>query len=154
MPRPQVFPDLPVCPPTLASWPAGVLEGYNHICDAYNHASTLLRQEESDPLRLRINSERLLSRSIPLLKAMDAQMRGCRAWNLSSAGAMIALITELNSAAENADAVFVLTIDDDRTVSDYTCSEGTRVTRLNPVSILYQGRHRGRPKKVIEEAWL
>lgn len=105
MARPQAFPDLPPYPASAVSWPAGVLEGYNHICSAYNHASTLLRQEDSDPLRLRINSERLFNRSIPLLKALDPPMPSCREWNLSCADAIIALILELNSAADNADAM-------------------------------------------------
>lgn len=103
--RPQDFPELPPRPENLPGWPASVNKAYLIVEDAYNKASQLLRQEESEPLRLRTHSKRLLKRMFPLVKAMGKQVPSD--WALSRAENVAQLIAELEAAADNADAVCV-----------------------------------------------
>ncbi|KAF9016758.1 hypothetical protein BDZ89DRAFT_961637, partial [Hymenopellis radicata] len=106
------------------------------IAAAYNHGSSLLRQDEAEPLRLIAASQRLYARALPLLQAMEQEMPRNHDWLLECAEDMMQLITELNAAVQRARDV-----------------EGTRVRIPRPVTVVRNGT-RGRPRQEIDEQWL
>ncbi|EPQ51350.1 hypothetical protein GLOTRDRAFT_133220 [Gloeophyllum trabeum ATCC 11539] len=133
-PRPAVFPPLP---PSVDGtvWSANVLRAHQILHDAYARASDLLRQEDGDPLRLRIHSERILKRMIPILEALDQEVAD-EHWSSGCAHALAKITVDLERAAFAADGV-----------------EQAKVHHFNPVTIIRTGR-RGRPRKVINPTWL
>ena len=107
--RPDRFFDLP-----LAIEPsANTIRAYNIISGAYNRAHQVLCEQDSDPLRLRIHSERLFNRIVPLLKALEAEVHGLEVglyWILDCSRIIGSIITELEHAAINAERMYVLAI--------------------------------------------
>lgn len=66
---PAVFPLLPHIP---GGWSVNVINAHRILDDAFNRALIVLRQEDSDPLRLRMVSENLVNEMAPILEGMKA----------------------------------------------------------------------------------
>ena len=100
MRRPDVFPELPPLPPNANN--TQFIEAYNIISSHYNSVSKLLREDESDPIRLRIHSERILHRVVPLLDALEKKL-GNNEWILNVAKNLQDLVNEIDTvvAANN-----------------------------------------------------
>src|SRR6267154_4939845 len=71
---PLSFPALPDPIPGELHWSANVIAAHHILSEAYHHAAALLRQEDGDALRLRIHSERIFCRMIPILEAMEPEI--------------------------------------------------------------------------------
>ena len=95
--RPLNFPDLPP-PPNEGPWPASVHEAQTILCQGYDHASRLLRQEDHDELRLQILSEEIQNDLVPLLVAMDIEI-GDDEWADACARALAATVVAVENAA-------------------------------------------------------
>jgi hypothetical protein len=67
---PEHFPLLPNNP---GGWSANVLDAYQCLSNTFNHALVLLRQEDGDPIRLKIASEGLANDMIPILERMEGE---------------------------------------------------------------------------------
>ena len=87
---PQNFLELP----NAHQHNARLLEAYTIISNSYNAASTLLRRESTDHLRLRIHAERLSTQTIPLLEALERDIQD-DAWVTEAATAVVNLIDRL-----------------------------------------------------------
>jgi hypothetical protein len=66
--------DLPPLPENLyGGWPADVYIAYQRIETAFTHGSTLLHQEDGEPLRLNLASEKLVNDAVPILEQLERQ---------------------------------------------------------------------------------
>ncbi|KII92778.1 hypothetical protein PLICRDRAFT_172830 [Plicaturopsis crispa FD-325 SS-3] len=131
---PAHFPALPMHPDGT-DWNGNIYAAHNIVCETYNQAVQLLRQEDGDPLRLRIHSENIYHRMVPILQALEPEVFN-REWIIEAANSLAAVMTRLERAAYTADGV-----------------ESARLNRIQPVTVHHTGR-RGRPKKTIDPQWL
>ena len=90
----QAFPDLPA----RDYWSPDVLLAHEILQRVYQQATQLLRQEECDPLRLRIHSDQICHRMVPLLEALHHEV-GDNAWVTVCAHRLGRLTSELENAA-------------------------------------------------------
>ncbi|KAF7336293.1 hypothetical protein MVEN_02177600 [Mycena venus] len=111
-------------------WSADVYLAYQLIETAFGHGLTLLHQEDGEPLRLNLASERLVNESVPLLEQLERQGIPT-AFTFACAHAIGPLVCELKLAALAAQGI-----------------ERQNVTFLEPVEIVHTGK-RGRPEKRI-----
>ena len=91
---PQHFPGLP----NARRHDARILEAHGIISSSYNAASSLLQQESTDHLRLRIHAERLSNQTIPLLEALERDLQD-DAWVTEAATAVVNLIDNLRTSS-------------------------------------------------------
>jgi hypothetical protein len=103
MAHPAQFPALPLTPEQF-NWSPDVLQAYGIITAAYNRASELLRQEEPDPLRLRLHSEQVINKLVPILEALVPEV-GDQTWLEDSAHALGQLTVQLERSAIIADGM-------------------------------------------------
>ncbi|KAJ7166739.1 hypothetical protein C8R46DRAFT_265941, partial [Mycena filopes] len=132
--HPAEFPDLPLTPEEF-HWSADVLQAHEIIRSAYEHAAALLRQEQADPLRLRVHSEQVISKLVPILEALVPEI-GDQAWLTACATALGQITVDLERGAVLEDGV-----------------EQAKLKRVIPIRVERTGL-RGRPRKVIEPVWL
>lgn len=97
MVHPTDFPPLPLTPEEF-NWSPDVLRAHDIITTAYDRASALLRQDEGDPLRLRVHSEQVVNRLVPILEALVPEV-GDQRWLEASANALGAITVELERSA-------------------------------------------------------
>ncbi|KAJ7496212.1 hypothetical protein B0H11DRAFT_2385644, partial [Mycena galericulata] len=128
------FPALPRTQDEF-NWSPDVLQAHNIITAAYERASVLLRQEEPDPLRLRIHSEQVLNKLIPILEALVPEV-GDQSWLEAGADALGQITVDLERSAVIADGI-----------------EHAKLRHVVPIRVERTGL-RGRPKKVLEPVWL
>jgi hypothetical protein len=100
---PAQFPPLPRTPEEF-NWSHDVLQAHDIIATAYERASTLLRQEEGDPLRLRIHSEQVVDKLVPVLEALVPEV-GDQTWLKACANALGELTVQLERSATIADGM-------------------------------------------------
>ncbi|KAJ6552955.1 hypothetical protein B0H19DRAFT_883934, partial [Mycena capillaripes] len=112
-----------------------VLQAYGIITAAYNRASELLRQEEPDPLRLRLHSEQVIKKLVPILEALVPEV-GDQTWLEDSAHALGQLAVQLERSA---------------TIADGT--EHAKILHVDRIRVERSGL-KGRPRKVVEPVWL
>ena len=96
-PLPSLFPVLPVIPP--GSVLSGSLrQAHETISNAYTSALTVLRQEDSDPLRLRFHIARILDETFPILVAMEVQAEDTISvnWFNTAAHTLANIVTRLD----------------------------------------------------------
>lgn len=105
IPHPSELPDLPETPDHF-QWGVNVHQAHNIITTAYTRADTLLRQEEADPVRLRVHSDQIANRIIPILEALEPEV-GDQAWITECAETLGCLMVDLVRAAATADKVYV-----------------------------------------------
>ena len=103
MPHPAQFPALPDTPVHF-QWSADVLQAHRIILSTYDRASTLLRQEEADPLRLRVHTDQILQNMVPILDALVPEV-GDHIWIEKCAETLGALAVDLERAAAIADGM-------------------------------------------------
>jgi hypothetical protein len=68
-PLPLNLPDLPN--DDGQRWSANVRRAHQILGDVYEHATTLLQREDSDPLQLSFHINAIMSDAIPLLSSME-----------------------------------------------------------------------------------
>ncbi|KAJ6491345.1 hypothetical protein C8R47DRAFT_1214733 [Mycena vitilis] len=134
MVHPAQFPALPLTPEEF-NWSPAVLEAHNIITTAYDRAATLLRQEEPDPLRLRIHSEQVLDKLVPILEHLVPEV-GDYGWLEDCAAALGELTVGLERSAIIADGI-----------------EHAKVKHVSHIRVERTGL-KGRPRKVVEPVWL
>lgn len=102
---PRKFPPLPPSPfpADQLVWSPSVRQAYNTIQEGYDRAVQLLRLEEPDPLRLRIHSDNLFRRLLPILQSMDEEVG--KEWTLTAGELLLQLVAELEESANAADEV-------------------------------------------------
>lgn len=101
-PYPPQFPPLPAS--RIAPWSANVLAAHRLISEGYDKAVALLRLEDGDPLRLNLYADNLLTRTVPILQALEQEITDVD-WLTAGAQAIAVLICALQKAAEAANAV-------------------------------------------------
>jgi hypothetical protein len=106
MVHPAKFPPLPQTPDNF-NWAPDVLQAHQIITVGYDRASALLRQEEGDPLRLRIHSEEILNKFVPILEALEPEV-GDQPWLETCAHTLGALAVALQRGAAVADGMSVI----------------------------------------------
>ncbi|KAK7001954.1 hypothetical protein R3P38DRAFT_2648675 [Favolaschia claudopus] len=134
MVHPANFPALPATPGDF-NWQPDVLEAHRRLETAYNSAATLLRQEEHDPLRLRIHSDQIAGRLLPIVEALVPEV-GDEPWIDSVVNSLAQISVDLERSAAIADGV-----------------EHSRIRHTVPVRVVLSGR-RGRPRKQVDPVWL
>jgi hypothetical protein len=87
-------------------WPSAVHKAYHIMSDTYSHISRVLQQEDSDPVRLNQHTSTIISDTLPILEALEADalerdsQHGLPAeWLESCAVALGQLLVETMSAA-------------------------------------------------------
>lgn len=100
---PAQFPGLPLAAANF-DWSANVLTAHQLLVDCYDRGMHLLRQEEGDPPRLRLQSEQIYHRMLPILAALEPEV-GDAAWLEACADAFAKLMVNLEHAATTADGV-------------------------------------------------
>jgi hypothetical protein len=100
---PAQFPPLPLTSEEF-NWSHDILHAHKIIATAYDRASTLLRQEEGDPLRLRIHSEQVVDKLVPILEALVPEV-GDQTWLETCANALGELAVKLERSAIIADGM-------------------------------------------------
>lgn len=99
--RPLQFPELPAPPPgSTTEWSYDVRQASQQICDVYDRASRLLRQEDHNPLQLQILAEKILNQCVRLLEAVDLEVLNPD-WAEQGARALATTVVELERAAES-----------------------------------------------------
>lgn len=63
---------IPPLPHTVGGWSINVVNAHHILDDAFKRALAVLRQEDSDPLRLRVVSENLVNDMVPILEGMES----------------------------------------------------------------------------------
>ncbi len=97
----QPFPPIPAPPPGQI-WPAEVHEGYHVLSDAYGRSRQLLRLEDGDPIRLRLHSERITQRVLPVAEHLTNRIQD-QHWSQLCMATLQSLIDELDRAAASVD---------------------------------------------------
>jgi len=102
---PEHFPPLPEHPENDV-WSANTLEAHGILLNSYNHGLRALHAGDNDPHRLRIHSDRILNRMLPILEALEAELLNYT-WVREVAQALAALAVSLERAAVVMDGVSV-----------------------------------------------
>ena len=76
----HLFTDMPIHP--YSAWAPEVLEAHNTISVAYYQAAQLLRLEDGNPVRLRLHSERLFRRFLPILTVLKERVWMRDGWRM------------------------------------------------------------------------
>ena len=98
------FPDLPQ-PLTPLAWSSNIRQAHQSISNTYSSSLEVIRQDDSDPLRLRFHENRLLNEIFPLLVALEEQQEQPlpSGWLELAAKALAALVVRFQKALENTD---------------------------------------------------
>lgn len=65
--------EFPPLPYNLDGWSANVINAHKLVGKSVKHALTILRQEDSDPLRFCIVSDNLVNNMLPILESMRSE---------------------------------------------------------------------------------
>jgi hypothetical protein len=103
---PTHFPGLPSRAASDSPWGHNICKAHTIISGTYSRATQLLRQEDGDALRLRIHSEKIFKRIIPLLKALEPEISNT-SWITECTHALARVMVSLEEAAYAADGVYV-----------------------------------------------
>ncbi|KAJ6528482.1 hypothetical protein B0H19DRAFT_1274705 [Mycena capillaripes] len=96
-PLPEEFPALP---PHFDSnvWPPNVVEAHSILNSTYQYALEALYASDNDGHRLQLHSEKIQTRLLPILEAMEPEVLNPE-WLKASAEALAGLVLELEVAA-------------------------------------------------------
>ena len=89
-------------------WSTNVVKAHSILSTAYHHAYEVLHASESDTHRLRLHSDRLMSRMFPILDVMEPEVLN-QEWLKLAAESMANLYLELEGAALAVENVYVST---------------------------------------------
>ena len=103
MVRPQIFPELPEREELFDD---RIHRARDLIAASYNAASNLLLEEISDSIRLQIHAQRLSTRFLPLLEALERDLQD-QEWIAGAVRALLDLINDLNLAAQRVASMYV-----------------------------------------------
>ena len=78
------------------------------IAATYESSWVALHASDSDPYRLRLHSNRLLTRVLPILQALEREVQGDQGWLLETAGKIAEVIVALEGQAATADEMYGL----------------------------------------------
>lgn len=98
-PLPDEFPALPEHFDG-GEWSPNVLQAYSLLENSYRYALEALRAGDSDGHRLQLHSEKIQTRMLPILEAMEAEVLNIE-WLTASAEALACLVLELEVAASS-----------------------------------------------------
>lgn len=137
-------------------WSSGIYAAHTRIRHVCDRIETLLRQEESDQVRLGVSQDTLTAQVIPLLTQMVPELRagGALEWVAAVSAEIGRMQAALDSALEAASdrcehySSFLLPPNKSQPFSEHR-----QVVRLDPIVVERSGRP-GRPKKVISRSWL
>ena len=106
--RPKHLPPLPELPPGHV-WHsrASAEEAFTVLSQGYERASQLLRLEDGDPIRLRLHSEQITRRCLPIYEALCQKLPPNAIWTATCRNAFDLLVQELDNAAEASDKMYV-----------------------------------------------
>ncbi|KAI0054650.1 hypothetical protein BV25DRAFT_469090 [Artomyces pyxidatus] len=93
------FPALPIGPHPDQIWSHNVQRAHRILVEATNHASRILRQDDADPLQLRVICRSLEERMVPILDALASEI-GSSEWAELCARCLGQIMGELDRAAE------------------------------------------------------
>lgn len=102
---PEQFPPLPEQPDNDV-WSANALEAHSILQNSYNHGLQALRAGDNDAHRLRIHSDRILNRMLPILEALEPEVLN-HEWVHAVARTFAALAVGLERATVVMDGVSV-----------------------------------------------
>jgi hypothetical protein len=129
------------------------------MSDTYSHISRVLQQEDSDPVRLNQHTSAIISDTLPILEALEADALGRDSqhglpaeWLESCAVALGQLLVETMSAAGAANqkcVIGTMYIND----SEMYVRDDVEVEVPSPVTVIHTGRP-GRPRKVVNLEYL
>ena len=102
---PEQFPALPEHPDN-GVWSANALEAHGILHSSYNHGHHALQAGDNDPHRLRIHSDHILNRMLPILEALESEVLNY-AWVKEAARVLAALAVSLERSAVVMDGVSV-----------------------------------------------
>src|ERR1700683_4672666 len=54
-------------------WSSAVHKAHHIMSDTYSHISRILQQEDSDPVRLNLHTSTIISDTLPILEALEAE---------------------------------------------------------------------------------
>lgn len=110
MSLPHEFPALPDEFPALPEhfdggvWPPNVLEAYSILENSYQYALEALNAGDNDGHRLQLHSEKIQTRMLPILEAMEIEVLNPE-WLKESAEALAGLVLELEVSASSIENV-------------------------------------------------
>ena len=90
----QAFPLLPA----RDYWSPDICRAHEILQHAYQHAVGLLRQEDSDPLRVQIHADQISQQMVPLLEALHHEV-GDVNWTTMCASTFGELLCSLENLA-------------------------------------------------------
>jgi hypothetical protein len=93
---PRHLPHFPESP--SGGWPANVQIAHQLIETAFTHGLSLLHQEDGEPLRLTLASERLVNETVPILEQLECEGVP-QEFTFACAHAIGPLVCELKMAA-------------------------------------------------------
>lgn len=102
---PETFPALPAHPDG-ENWSNNVTEAHQILDQAYMHAQQAFLAGDSDGHRLRIHSDRLLNRMLPILRALEPEVMNPD-WVKTAAEVLAFLVVELEGSAIRIETVYV-----------------------------------------------
>ena len=98
--HPNLSQALPPLPPR-DFWNPDICCAHEVLQDAYQHAVRLLRQEDNDPLQIRIHADHICQQIMPLLEALHCEM-GDINWMMMCASMFDKLLCSLEDVALSA----------------------------------------------------
>ncbi|KAJ7170389.1 hypothetical protein C8R43DRAFT_1152944 [Mycena crocata] len=96
--------SLPPLPENPNGWPANIHAAYVLLEGAFAHATLLLHQEDGEPLRLNLASEKLVNEMVPILEQLELESVS-QEFTHACAHAIGPLVCELKVAAMAAEGV-------------------------------------------------
>ena len=84
--------------PARDYWSLNISRAYDILQNAYQHAAGLLRQEDCDPLRIRIHVDQITQQMLPLLEMLHREMEEI-AWTTACATIFGQLLCSLEKFA-------------------------------------------------------
>ena len=151
---PQILPSLP--PATGLLWSAEVTEAHRGLTSAFKISRAALNLDESDPVRLGHHLQHAKTFMLSIVEVLGHQTANPlpSEYIEDLYHAVSSLVDGLQSALNEATAAFVTFSLIYLVSTDHLLrSEGSRVSRPKVIAIQKSGR-RGRPRKVISEAFL
>lgn len=96
-PLPDTFPDLPAHFDG-GVWPPNVVQAYGILQGSYQYALEALNAGDNDGHRLELHSEKIQTRMLPILEAMEVEVLNPE-WLKASAEALSGLVVQLEVSA-------------------------------------------------------
>jgi hypothetical protein len=97
------FPQLPPAERRV-NWSQNVIRSFETLQQEHERACALLRLDEADPVRMRIQASTITERMVPLLKALENELDG-EEWVVDAAEEMLDMAFKLTVAVRAAEGM-------------------------------------------------